>query len=347
MTSGKTVAVTGATGFVGRYIVRELLQRGYGARALVRERAKAREVLPMQAPGLALVEGDILAEGVAAELLRGADACIHLIGIIREDPGAGVTFKRMHVEATRAVVRACEAESAAAGRALRLVHMSALGVGPEGPSPYQKTKWEAEQIVRRSGRGGAVAEGGEGLEWTIFRPSLIHGPDGEFVQMVRGLASGQEAPYYFIPYFTRRVEDTSVPMGPVRNESALVAPIAVEDVARAFVASLDRPSAVGEVYNLVGPDTLTWPEVLITLRDRLPGTNHRLIPWGIPGTTGVAVARIARRLGLASLLPFGESEPAMAMEDSVAERAKVAAHLGLQPRPFAEAVEAYAHAAGT
>jgi nucleoside-diphosphate-sugar epimerase len=345
MTSGKTVAVTGATGFVGRYIVRELLERGYGARALVRDRSKARGVLPRQAPGLALVEGDILAEGAAAELVRGVDACIHLIGIIREDPGAGVTFKRMHVEATRAVVRACEVESGATGRARRLIHMSALGADPEGPAPYQKSKWESEQFVRHSGRGGAVAEGGEGLEWTIFRPSLIHGPDGEFVQMVRGLASGQEAPYYFIPYFTRRVVDTSVPMGPVRNESALVSPIAVEDVARAFVAAIDRPQTFGEVYNLVGPDTLTWPELLITLRDHLPGTSRSLVPWGIPGTTGVAVARIARRLGLASILPFGESEPAMAMEDSTAERAKVVAHLGLEPRPFAEAVESYAAAA--
>lgn len=324
--------MTGATGFVGRHVVAELVRRGFAVRALVRDRAKARDVLP-RGEIVAIVEGEALAEGVARELARGADACIHLIGIIREESG-GQTFQRMHVQATRAVVDAC-----AAGGPKRYLHMSALGVSPEGKSAYQKTKWEAEQIVRRSGSGGA---GGDGLEWTIFRPSLIHGAQGEFVQMIKGLCSGQEPPYYFIPYFTRAVVDQRVPMGTVTQTSARVSPVWVDDVARAFVEAISRPETVGEVYNLVGPDELTWPELLTALRDAIPGTNHTLQPWGIPGSRGIAVAKVARVLGLGGMLPFDEGQVHMAMEDSTAERSKVRAHLGLEPRAFAAALDEYA-----
>lgn len=325
-TSTSTVAVTGATGFVGRYVVRELLRRGYAVRALGRSRQKAREVLPRGAEGrLTFVEGGVLDAGVLPELVRGASACIHLIGIIRET-GGGQTFQRLHVEATRAAVDACRAAGVD-----RFVHMSSLAANPEGPSEYQKTKWEAEQIVRRSG-----------LDWTIFRPSIIHGPDSEFIRMVKGMSSGQEPPYYFLPYFSRRRLDLSVPTGRVVWESPKVQPIAVEDVAQAIAECLQRPETVGEVYNLVGPDVMDWPEMLTFLRDSLPGANRRIAPWHIPGTHGAAIARVAKTLGLGGLLPFDAGMALMSMEDSTADLTKARAHLGLNPRPFRPTVAAYA-----
>ncbi|MFN9972401.1 MAG: SDR family NAD(P)-dependent oxidoreductase, partial [Phycisphaerae bacterium] len=124
MTTIKTVAVTGATGFVGRAIVAELLAQGYHVRALVRSRVKAREVLPRPAPNsatLTLVEGDIHDDRSPAELVAGAEACIHLIGIIREERG-GVTFHRMHVASTRLITEACKAAGVN-----RYLQMSALG----------------------------------------------------------------------------------------------------------------------------------------------------------------------------------------------------------------------------
>ncbi len=323
-TSTQTVAVTGATGFVGRYVVRALLERGYAVRALARTAESAR-ALPPHA-GLTLVQGNVLDAGVPAELLRGATACIHLIGIIRE-AGGGQTFQRVHVEATQAMVDACR--EAGVGRFL---HMSALGAGPEGPSKYQKTKWEGEQVVRRSG-----------LAWTIFRPSIIHGAEGEFIQMVKRMCSGQEPPYYFIPYFSRPgPADTRVPLGSSAWESAKVQPVAVEDVAAAFVAALERPVTIGEIYNLVGPDVMDWPELLTHLRDAIPSCNTRLAPWHIPGTHGAMIARAAKVFGLGGLLPFDEGQALMATQDSVSETVKARAHLGVSPRPFREAVAAYA-----
>ncbi|MBC7836026.1 MAG: NAD(P)H-binding protein [Phycisphaerales bacterium] len=324
----QTVAVTGASGFVGRYVVRELRRRGHAVRALVRDRAAAKGALAGDDSlrgGLTVVEGDVLDGRGAAELVNGADACVHLIGIIREGPD-GQTFQRMHVDAVRVMIEACGAAGAG-----RFVHVSALGVGPEGRSAYQKTKYEGERLVRRSGRG-----------WTVFRPSFIHGAEGEFVQMVKGMASGQEAPWYFMPYFTRSRFDERVPLGGAILSSASVQPVFVEDVAKAVAEALERPETVGEVYNLVGPDVMSWPEVLKLMRAKLPGANHKMPIAGVPGELSVLGAKVAKMLGLGGVLPFDEGQAIMAMEDSTSEMEKARAHLGLTPRPFREALLEYA-----
>ena len=189
------VALTGTTGFVGRHMVKALVDAGFSLRALVRDSAKAREVLGVADGRVTLVVGDALEAGKAQELVRGCSACINLIGILREDGPA--TFKKLHVEATRVMVGACEAEGVG-----RFLQMSAMGASELGRAKYQTTKFEAEQIVR-----------GSSLAWTIFRPSLIHGVESEFLDMVAGFASGLEQPYVFMPYFTRWKTEKRVPMG--------------------------------------------------------------------------------------------------------------------------------------
>src|SRR6185436_19566424 len=120
--------------------------------------------------------------------MRGASAVIHLVGIIFEQPYSGVTFQRMHFEGTRAVV-----DAAKLAGVKRYVHMSALGTRMDAASDYHKTKYAAEQYVRASG-----------LDWTIFRPSMIHGPKGEFMQMVNKWVHKKEPPFFAMPYFKGR-----------------------------------------------------------------------------------------------------------------------------------------------
>jgi uncharacterized protein YbjT (DUF2867 family) len=160
--------------------------------------------------------------------------------------------------------------------------------------------------------------------------------------MIKCMASGQQAPWYFMPYFSREVVDESVPLGPTRSESAEIQPVAVEDVAWCFAEALERHATIGEVYNLVGPDVLTWPELLAIYRDNLPGTNRELPIGRMPGTHGIAIAKAAGLLGLGGLLPFDAGQAAMAMEDSTSELGKVRAHLGLSPRRFVPTVLEYA-----
>lgn len=145
------IAVTGATGFVGREVVKQARAAGFPVRVIVREPKTS-------APGCEVFHGNVIYEPSLAGAFDGVKCVIHLVGIIharREN-----TFERVHTEATRHVL-----DAAKKAGVKRYLHMSALGTRADGRSRYHQTKWAAEELVRRSG-----------LAWTIFRPSLIYGP---------------------------------------------------------------------------------------------------------------------------------------------------------------------------
>ncbi len=314
-TRPRCVAVTGATGFVGRHLVRELVKRGHSVRALVRDRKKAARTL--SGVGVSQIEGDIFDAASMDDLARGADAMIHLIGIRREMPG-GVTFERMHVNATSAAVDAAQRAGVR-----RYVHMSALGARPEAASAYHQTKWKAEQLVRHSN-----------LDWTIIRPSLILGPDGEFMEMAKGWVRGTEPPKRFLPYFMKPVPTVGARTPDSADRSAMVQPVSVRNVATAFGVAAERDDAIGEIYPIVGPEPMTWPQLLAQIRDVTPGANHKLKPFGIPGDIAAHMAFGLQKIGLGALLPFGSSEPVMATEDNTGSDAKARIDLGLEPEKF-------------
>lgn len=324
MVAMTTVAVTGGTGFVGKHVVRDLLGAGYKVRLLARGRAEARQ--SFSDSRVTIVEGDVLDASRVDEVLVGAQACINLVGIIREDRSKGQTFEKLHARAPRLLLERCGALGVR-----RFVHMSALGVRDTGVSEYQRTKWAGELAVRRSG-----------LDWTIFRPSMIHGPEGEFIRMAKAMTSGHQAPYLFIPYFVREVEDKRVPLGSVEHQDPMIQPVDVRDVARAFVLSLPNDAAVGEVYSLAGSETLSWPEMLRHIRDHVPGANRDLEPHGVPSGVAALAAKGAGLLGMGKLLPFDEGMAKMGGEDSTAEREKVRTDLGLETRAFRPAFTEYA-----
>lgn len=317
MSHTKTMAVTGATGFVGREVVRALLERGYAVRALIRDREKALSVLPAD-PRVQHVLGDVLDPKALGELLRGVDGVIHLVGVLR-NAGGGQTLRRMHVDATKAVL-----EAARGANVRRFVHMSALGVSPDGRAEYQRTKFEAEQLVRRSG-----------LDWTIFRPGVIHGPAGELVGLIKGWCEGSAPPFFFVPFFSRLVEhDEGVMLGRVSFETPACAPVAVSDVASAFVASLERCESIGEVYNVVGSESLSFKQMLEFFRDHLPHGDRSLPVVGMPAPVAVAKAELLKAVGLGAMLPFDSGMAWMGSEDSTASLDKLKAHLGIVPAPF-------------
>lgn len=319
-----TVAVTGATGFVGRSIVRELLMRGWSVRALVRSESKAKKVLP-EGAGLTVVQGGILDRETLDELMEGADACVHLVGIIRE-AGGPQTFENMHAEATRRIVRAGEKRSeeriAAGGEPIRHVQMSALGVRDDATIPYQKTKRAGEKAVEAST-----------LRWTIFRPGLIHGIDGEFTQMVTDWVRAKAAPFLFVPYFT----GGWLPLG----HGAATAPCRVEDIAKMFCDALTTDNSIGKTYDLAGPDEIPFDDLLRMFKKHVPHAKPLPI-LGVPGKVAVIQAKVASAIGLGGLLPFDEGMARMAMEPSVSQCTSARADLGFDPMPFEDALKTYA-----
>lgn len=330
------IAVAGSTGFVGRHVVAELLSRGHRVRALSRDVKKAGKVLPGHA-SLTIVQGQAHTAAGASELVKGADAVVNCVGIIRETRG-GQPFEQAHVDIPKRLTEAFRAELNARGApvaAARFLQISALGVTdedtrPGGATRYQKSKFEGEMIVRRSG-----------LAWTILRPSMIHGADGEFMQMARAWATGRAMPFLIMPYFARRT-DGAMSLVPGKTEPASLAPVFVDDVAWAVGESLAREQAIGEVYNLVGPETLTWSEMLAFVRDHVPNGKKELPVVGIPGPLAVAKARGLKALGMDGMLPFDDGMAIMGMRDSLAEMSKARTHLGFEGRPFRETMAGYA-----
>ena len=321
--SNKVVAVTGATGFVGRRVLAHLLGAGFDARILARSAPKAERVvegLGLDAARVGVVEGTISDPDTLARLVRGVDACIHLVGIIREARG-GQTFERIHVDATRSIVNACANERAG----MRYLHMSALGVGPDPRAGYRDSKHRAAQIVRSSS-----------LRWTVFKPGLVFGPDGEFTQMCAGWVRGSAPPFVFLPYFSRWRP------GGFGFEAPRVAPVHVEDVARAFVGALAAPASEKRAYEMSGPDPIRFDDMLRIYRAHVPGAKSWLRPIGIPWRLAAVQARVAKLVGLGGLLPFDEGMAIMGGRDSVAENADLTRDLGIEPAPFEETLETFA-----
>ena len=321
--SHKTVAVTGATGFLGRHAVRALLDAGFHVRGLIRDVRKSERTLG-RPEGLIRIEGDILDPTSLRELVASADAVVHTVGIRREIPPK-ITFERLHTRATARIV-----DAARAAGVPRFIQISALGTRANAPTDYYRTKYDAESIVRRSA-----------LDWTILRPSIIHGPDGEFVDMVRQWVLGRAAPRFFLPYFARVELTPSFPPRP-KLIPAHAQPVHVDDVAKAIVRSLERPESVGEVIPLVGPEPVDWPTMLKTFRDNMPIGHKHMPAFGIPAPAAVAMARAAKAVGLAGALPFGPGEPVMGSEENTANPARARAVLGIEPVAFAQGVRGYA-----
>jgi uncharacterized protein YbjT (DUF2867 family) len=219
------VFLAGGTGFVGGHVRRALLAKGHSIRLLVHKRSAGSEL------GVEEVEGDATDPATFGAAIAGCDAVINLIGIIREFPQRGVTFQRLHVEATRNIVAA--AQSAGVKRHLQ---MSALGTGAGAVSGYFKSKFVAEEEVRASG-----------LDYTIFRPSIIFGPKDDFINQLAG--------------FMR-----TLPAMPVIGDGEYqMQPISADDVARCFVEALEKPESIGKTYELCGPDRMSYNALLDTV----------------------------------------------------------------------------------
>jgi len=303
--SSLCVALTGATGFVGRHVLPRLLLADYRVRALVRDP----DALTTADARLHTVKGDLFNDAALTELVKGADAVIHLVGIIQEIPRKGQTFDRVHTLGTQRLLGAAQSAGIK-----RWVHMSALGSRPEAVSDYHRTKWAAERMVRDSG-----------LDYTIFRPSIIHGPDGEFMQMVKGFCCNLFPP--FMPYFGAGL------MGGCG--AGRLQPVWVEDVARCFTEAVTHPEAVGETYPMGGPDEFTWPQLYLTCHQHLPGARAGRKPLAVP----VWYANlIAGKPGV----PFNRDQVIMSQEDSVCKITKVPEHFGFECAAFEPTFAGYA-----
>ncbi len=201
------ILVTGASGFVGRHVTRELAASGATVRALVRT---ARGAAALEGVDCELVRGDVTDPASLRAAARGVRSIVHLVAIIEGSPA---TFERVMAAGTGNLV-----EAAREGGVRRIVLMSALGTGQGATVPYFRAKLAAEQTVASSG-----------VEHVVLRPSFVFGADGGA-----------------LPRFLRiaRLAPVTLVLGPGTQR---VQPIWIDDVVRAVRLGLDADGAVGPV----------------------------------------------------------------------------------------------------
>jgi NADH dehydrogenase len=150
------ILVTGASGFVGHHVVRELAEAGMRVRAMVRS---ARGAQALEGIDCELVRGDVTDPASLRAAARGMRTIVHLVAILEGSPAA---FERVMAVGTGNLV-----EAARESDVRRIVLMSALGTGPGATVPYFRAKWAAEQAVASSG-----------VDHAVLRPSFVFGVDG-------------------------------------------------------------------------------------------------------------------------------------------------------------------------
>ena len=248
------IVVLGGSGFVGRHVVSALVsqEREVVVPTRVREHAKPLFLLPrVQIP-----EVDVRDAVALAAAIRGADAVINLVGILHGTRRA--SFTDIHVGVTAAAIEACRGNGIS-----RLIQMSALNADPGGPSAYLRSKGEAQALVAASG-----------LDWTLFQPSVIFGPEDKFLNLFACLAK-------FLPVIY------------LAGAKARFQPVHVGDVAAAMIAALDDDSTIGQRYPLCGPHVYTLRELV---EDASAQAGHRRLIVGLPEGLGMAQAWVLEHL---------------------------------------------------
>ena len=246
--------VVGGSGFVGRHLVAALAARGARVTVPTRRRERAKHLILL--PTVEVVETDLRAPGVLERLAAGRDAVVNLAGVLHSRAGRrdergpndyGPDFADTHVELPQAVVAACRA-----GGVRRLLHMSALGADPHGPSEYLRSKGIGEQAVLAA----------DDLSVSVFRPSVIFGPEDRFLNQFALLSK-------------------LFPVLAVPSADTKFQPVYVGDVVRAMLAALDDRDAAGKRYDLCGPRAYTLKELV---RFACAVTGRRRLVIGLPAS---------------------------------------------------------------
>ena len=249
------ILATGATGFIGPKIVHALRAEEHPVRALVRNPSSKAARL-VQSWGCEPAEGDMTDAESLRRAVEGCDTVVHLVAI---PVGSEEKFQRVMTQGTRDLVAAARDAGVK-----RFVHMSALGTGASSKdvTPYFRAKWDQEQTVKASG-----------LDHTIFRPSFVFGRDGGT-----------------LPIFIRQVRYSPVitVVGTRRLQ-----PIWVEDVAAYFAKSLSVDQAVGQTFEIAGPDAVSWEDVYDRIKRTL-GKRRRVVhlPMGLARAGAAVVEKL-------------------------------------------------------
>ncbi|HET6462477.1 MAG TPA: NAD(P)H-binding protein [Candidatus Krumholzibacteria bacterium] len=273
------ILLTGGTGYIGTALRRAIKDEGHDVRLLVRtqsaQKIDARE-------GYDVVVGDVLDTQTCMRATEECDAIVHLIGIRREFPHDGITYEAMHTEATYALV-----DAAVRRKVPRIIYMSSQGARPDATSRYHKTKWESEELVRKSG-----------MRYTIFRPSVIFGPGDEFHLLLAELVHKKVVPV-------------------IDGGKSLLQPVALHNVIPAMARSLVMPETQGKEIEVGGPERVKFIDIMYAV-----ARHYGVWPNTMPLPSLVAKPLVKAMQGVVPNFPLTYDELLLLLEDNVCDNAE-------------------------
>lgn len=298
----RQVTVFGGSGFIGRYVVERLADQGWVIRVAVRSPRRAEFLKPLGDVGQIVPMRVPLQDAAAVRAaVEGVDAVINLTGILYQR--GAQTFEAVQAEGAKNI-----AEAAAAAGVASLVHVSAIGADAQSASAYARTKAAGEQAVR-----DAFPQA------TILRPSIVYGPEDDFFN--RFAAMARLAP--------------ALPL--IGGGKTLFQPVYVGDVANAVVAALTLPEARGNLYELGGPKTYSFKELLAYI---LTVTGRRACLVTLPRNIALLKASVLEKLPGTPLLTRDQVK-LLDRDNVVSEGAAGLANLGITPTALEGIVPEY------
>jgi len=218
----ESVLVTGATGFLGRRVAKELYTRGKRLRCLVRATSNLDTLKHIPAE---IIYGDITDPSSLAEAVKGVEAIIHLVAVIDKGKTA---FERVNYQGTKNLILAAKRAGVK-----RLIYMSNIGACPQPSFPFLYSKWKSEEEIKASG-----------LSYTIFRSSVMFGEGDRFI--------GNLAQFI-------RLSPIAPIIGNGKTRFQL---ISADEVAKCLTMALDDEGTIGQIISLGGPQYISYEEII-------------------------------------------------------------------------------------
>lgn len=295
------ITVIGGSGFLGRYVVRRLAQKGYRIKVLCRDTVVGQSLKPMGDVGQIAIEyADITSADTLKAKFKGSYAIINLVGILYES--GQQTFKSVQTAGLELI-----AEEAKRSHVKRLIHVSALGVDQCESSHYARSKMAGENALRKIFPKA-----------TILRPSVMFGPEDNFFNKFAQMTSYSPA----LP---------SIGGGHMKFQ-----PIYVDDVAHAIVSALEDPKSQGQLYELGGPEVINFSHLLRYITFCINRSRYLI---SVPFLVARLLGRIAQLLPKPPLT--ADQVQLLKHDNIVSQSALTIQHLGITPASFRAIVPRY------
>lgn len=290
------ILLTGGTGYVGTALREELKKLGHDVRLLVR-RSSLDKV--EAGAGFDIMPGDILDSHACLKALTGCQVVVNLVGVIREIPTEGVTYEALHTEATYNIVDAARRVGVE-----RIIQMSGLGARRDAPSGYHVTKYEAEEIVRKSP-----------LRWTIFRPSVLFGAGDEFHAQLIDL-----------------VHKPVVPI--IDGGKAQLQPVSLRNLVEPMARSVAMPETQGRIFEVAGPERVAFADLLQRV------ARHEEVWMNTMKVSSRFMRPVVKMLERFKGFPLTVDQLVMLLEDNVCDTGPFVEAFGVELDPYLENLDA-------